>query len=74
MPLQRLEQEPFRGGQIAPLAEPELNGVAAAVNRAVQVHPLPTDLDISLVDMPLPAHRTLAPTELLQGPSHGLVL
>ena len=66
MPFKRLAQEPFGGCKIAPLAEPKLNGVAAAVNRAVQVHPPPTHLDIGLIDMPPSGDGSLAPIELLE--------
>src|SRR5690606_21376076 len=66
MPLERLAQEPLGRSQIPPLTEPELNRIAVAVDGAVEIHPMPTDLDISLVDMPSAGDRALAPIELLQ--------
>ena len=66
MPLERLAPEPLSGSQVAPLAEPEFNRVAMAVDRAVEIPPVPADFDISLVHMPSPAHGSLAPIELLK--------
>jgi hypothetical protein len=66
MSLDRFPQEPFGGRQIAPLAEPELDCVAIAVDRPVQMPPLASDLDIRLIDMPPAGDRALAPIELLQ--------
>ena len=40
MPLEGLAQKPFGGSQIAPLAEPELDRVAVAVDGAVEIPPL----------------------------------
>lgn len=40
--------------------------VAYTVDGAVKIHPLAADLDIRLIDMPLPGHATLAPVEMLQ--------
>src|SRR3954453_7531569 len=39
-------------------AEQEVNRLAGAVDRPVQVAPLPADPDVRLIDVPLPAART----------------
>jgi hypothetical protein len=49
MTVEGLAQKPFSGSQVAPLAEPELNGVAIAIDGAVEIPPLPTDLDVDTV-------------------------
>jgi hypothetical protein len=49
MPIQGLTQEALRSSQIAPLAEPELDCVAIAVDRAVEIPPVPADLDVDTV-------------------------
>ena len=66
MPLQCFAQEPLRGSEVSPLAEPELNGVTIAVDGPLQVPPLTAHLDIGFVDMPPATDRALAPIELLQ--------
>jgi hypothetical protein len=66
MPIERFAQEPLGRRQMAPLAEPELDCVAIAVDRAVKILPLPSDLDVSFVDMPLVSDRSLAAIEPLQ--------
>ena len=63
MPLESPVQEPLGGRQIAPLTEPELNGVTVAVDRLVQIPPLPADLDIGFVGMPPTSDRSLAVIE-----------
>jgi hypothetical protein len=62
----RLAQNPLGSSQIAPLAEPELDRVAAAVDRAVEIRPTPADLDVSFVDVPLASDHSLAAIEPLQ--------
>jgi hypothetical protein len=49
MPSQSLAQEPLGRSQIAPLAEPELDCVAIAVNRAVKIPSLASDVDVDTV-------------------------
>ena len=66
MPLESLAQKPFRGSQIAPLAEPELDRVAVGVDGSVKIHPPPAHLDIRLIDMRFAADGTLAPIELFK--------
>lgn len=63
MTLQRLSEEAFGRGQVALLAEIEFDCVADPVDGAVKIHPLAADLDVRLVDMPLPGHATLALVE-----------
>jgi hypothetical protein len=66
MPLECLAQEPFGGSEVSPLAEPELNRVAVAVDGPVEIHPSPAHLDIRLIHMPFPADGSLAWIELLE--------
>ena len=63
MPFQRTSQEPLRGCEIAPLAEPELDRVAIAVDGAVEIYPPATDLDLGFVEMPSLGDRPLPPIE-----------
>src|SRR5688500_8191000 len=63
MPFEGSAQEPFGGRKIAPLAEPELDRVAMAVNCSVKIRPTPADFDICLVDVPLAGDGSLAPVE-----------
>ena len=44
MALKRLAQKPCGSGEVSPLAEPELDGVAIAVDGAVQVWELKEQL------------------------------
>ena len=44
MPLERLAQKPFGSDQVAPLAEPEFDGVAIAVDGAVRYFQRPRTL------------------------------
>lgn len=60
MPLERLAQKSLGSSEVTPLAEPELNRFAIAVDRAVEVAPLTTDLDVGFVDMPSPGDGLLA--------------
>ena len=58
---------------IAPGAEPEIDGLAAAVDRPVQVDPAALDLDVGLVDPPRAVGRAqVGPQPLLQ--FHGIGL
>ncbi|SCY99846.1 hypothetical protein SAMN02927923_03304 [Microvirga guangxiensis] len=65
MPLESLAQEPLGGRQVAPLIEPKLNRAAMAVDRAAQIHPATSHLDVCLVDMPLAGRGSLAGIEAL---------
>ncbi len=58
--LERLAQELFGRSAISPLAELELDRVAIAVDRAIEIPPLASDPDICLVDMPLSGDGSLA--------------
>ncbi len=53
-PAQRLAQEPLGGIGIAGLRQEEVDGVATAVDRALQIRPFPSDLDAGLVHAPGP--------------------
>lgn len=64
--LQSLAQEAFSRRQITMFAEPEVDRVANAVDRTVEIHPLAADLDVGLVHMPLDANSALAAVEALQ--------
>ncbi|SJM32394.1 Putative cyclase (Adenylyl-or guanylyl-)(Adenylate-or guanylate-) (fragment) [Mesorhizobium delmotii] len=66
MTCQRLFEEALGRRQVALLAEPEFDCVADTVDGAVEMHPLPADLDVGFVEMPFPAYRALAPVETLQ--------
>ncbi len=47
-------------------AEPELDRVAVAIDGAVEIFPLASDLDVSFVDMPFARYRAFALIEVLQ--------
>jgi hypothetical protein len=64
--LERLAQKSLGSGQIAPFAEPELNGVAMVVDGSIEIHPSPSDFDVRFIAMPFPADGSLAPIELLK--------
>lgn len=66
MPFEGLAQEPFGGSQVAALAEPELDGVAVAVDGEVEIRPPPTHLDIRHIHMPFPADGSLAAIDPLE--------
>jgi hypothetical protein len=65
VPLECLTQEALSSGEIAPLAEPELDRVAVAINGAVEIFPLASDFDVGLIHVPSPTDSSLAPVELL---------
>ena len=48
------------------LAEEELDRIANAVDGAVEIRPLASNLDLGFVHMPLAGDATLAPIEALQ--------
>ena len=54
MALEGLAQKPFGRGDVAPLAEPELDRVAMAIDGTVQVRPAPADFDVGFVNVPFP--------------------
>lgn len=66
MPLEGLSQKSFRRSQIAPLAEPEIDGVAVAIDGTVEIAPLAPYFDICLVNMPLGGDGSLSLIEPLQ--------
>jgi hypothetical protein len=66
MPLQRSGQETLGGSQIAPSAEPKLDRVTVAVDGAVEIFPLASDFDVSLVNVPPSTDRSVAAVEPLQ--------
>jgi hypothetical protein len=66
MPFHCLAQELLSGRQFAPFAEPELDGIAIAIDHAVQVHPAASVSNMGFIDMPLVGDRALAPIELLE--------
>jgi hypothetical protein len=66
MPLEGLAQEPLGGREIAPLAEPELDCVAIAVDGAIEIPPLSTNFDLCFVDAPFARHWTVASIKLHQ--------
>lgn len=61
-----LSDEALCRQKIPMFAETELDGVANAVNGAVEIHPLAPDLDVGFVHMPFPGYRPLAQVEALQ--------
>jgi hypothetical protein len=66
MPIEHLAQKPFGGSQIAPLAEPELDRVAVAINSTIEMHPAVFDLDAGPVREPSPGESPLTPIELIK--------
>ena len=59
MPLKGLAQEPLGSSQIAPLAEPELDGVPDAIDSSIEIFPLASNFDVSLVNVPLGSDGSL---------------
>lgn len=53
MSLESLAEEVLGYGETAPLAEPELDGIAIAVDGAVEIRPTPAHLDVGFVHVPL---------------------
>jgi hypothetical protein len=66
VPLEGLAQEALGSREVSPLAEPELDRVAVAVDGTVEIPPLASDPDVGLVDMPSASDSPLAPIEPLQ--------
>jgi hypothetical protein len=66
MSLESSIQELLRGCPIAPLAEPESNRAAVAIDCSIQIPPPAANFDICLIDIPPVGDRALAPIELLQ--------
>src|SRR4051812_43790681 len=66
MALECLAQKPLGRSEVSPFAEPEFNGIAIAVDSAIQMVPLVADLDVCLINMPFARYRLLAPIELFQ--------
>jgi hypothetical protein len=66
MTFECLAQKPFGCSEVAPLAEPELDRITNAVNRAVKISPLPTNLYVGFVDVPLGSDSSLAGVEAIQ--------
>jgi hypothetical protein len=66
MPGESLSEKAFGDRKVTVLAESELDRVTAAVDGAIEIHPLATNLDIGLVGMPFAGDGTLAPMEALQ--------
>jgi hypothetical protein len=66
MPLQSFTQEALGNRQIPPPTKPELNRIAVAIDRAIEIHPVPAEFDVCLVQMPLSGDSTLAAIEPLQ--------
>jgi hypothetical protein len=61
-----LAQKPFGCSEVAPLTEPELDRITIAVNCAVVISPLPTNLYVGFVDVPLGSDSSLAGVEAIQ--------
>ena len=57
MLFRRPGKESLSGDHITPFAQEKVDGVALFVDGAIQVHPLTTDLDISLIYAPGVADR-----------------
>jgi hypothetical protein len=66
MPLERLAQEPSGSREVAPLAEPELDRIAIAVDGSIEIFPLASDIDVSFVNVLLGSDGSLACIEALQ--------
>ncbi len=66
MPRKCFAQKPFRCGKVSPLAQPELDRVTIAVDGALEIPPLPANLDVSFVDVPLGSDGSLACIEAVK--------
>src|SRR5689334_22475629 len=66
MPFKCFAQEAPSGREIAPFAEPEIDRVAMAIDRAGQVHPAPSDFDVGFIHMPPASDGSLSAIEPLQ--------
>jgi hypothetical protein len=60
MAFECLAQELFGRSEGAPLAEPELDSIAIAVDGAIEIFPLAPDFDVSFVNVPLGSGSSLA--------------
>jgi hypothetical protein len=66
MPLKGFAQKPFGSREVSPLAEPEFNGVTVIVDCTVEIPPLASNLDVSLVDVPFASDSALTKVKALQ--------
>jgi hypothetical protein len=66
VPLEYLAQKQFGGGKIAPHAEPEFDSVAIAVDGLIEIFPLPSDVNVGFVNVPLGGDGSLSLIEPLQ--------
>lgn len=60
---QSLAQKAFGSGQITVFAEIELNRIAIAIDRTIQVKPLASDLDIGFIEVPFTCDLALSAVE-----------
>ena len=66
MALQRRVKEALCRSVIAMLAKEELDRIANAIDSAVAIHPLASNLDVGLVHVPFTGDATLALGEVLE--------
>ncbi len=66
MPLQSPAQKPFGRGEVSPLAEPELNSIAIAVDDTIYVALLAPNFHVGFVNVPSASDGPLALVEALQ--------
>ncbi len=66
MALECLAQKPLGRSEVSPFAEPEFNGIAIAVDGSIEISPLASDFDVSLVHVPFPADASFAKIEALE--------
>ena len=66
MPLECSREELFGGSEIAPFAEPELDGVADIVDGPVKIQPSTTNFDVRLIDVPFSADGPLPKVETFE--------
>ena len=66
MPLECLAQKLLGGSKIAPLTEPEVDGVTITVDGSVEIFPLAADFEVCFVSVLLGSDGSLSPIEPLQ--------
>jgi hypothetical protein len=64
--VQRLVQKPFSSDAVAPLAEPKFDGVTIAVNGSIEIFPLASQFDVSLIHVPVLADVSFTKADALE--------
>jgi hypothetical protein len=66
MPLECLAQKSLGRSQIAPFTRPEFDGVTVAVDDSIEIFPLASHFDVSLIHVPFPADAPFATIKALE--------